>query len=656
MAMNMQQQHDRRLAVLAAHLAHSQQGPTRSVMPQQTCGIMAVVGREAVGQYLVEGLKILEARGYDSAGMATVDTSGNLTTSKFASKGSTNDSIELLSKELNQHSSSVTGIAHTRWATHGGATDVNAHPHLDQSGRIAVVHNGVIENYAVIKKQLKEKYQINFVSETDSEVIAQLIGLYVKEGKETLEAVRDALHELEGTWGLVVLDRLAPGTLIVAKNGSPMLIGLAKDKTFVSSESVAFGRHSKEFIALEDNEIAVLTPGAHSMELSRIRTMEAQEIQTSPSPFPHWTLKEIMEQPEALSRALNYGGRLMGDDGAKLGGLSANNDALSRIKHLVIAACGTSYYAGLCGAHFMLFLEAFETVQVIDAAELEEFQLPAPHDGGLLVISQSGETKDVHRALCMAQEQGLPCISVVNAVGSLIARTTGCGIYLNAGRENAVASTKAFTSQVTVLCLVALWFSKMHHRDAARAKGRRRVMVESIQRLPMSVGMTCNVQIRQQCKIVAEKLFKNKIEHIFVLGKGSCMPIAMEGALKIKEISYVHAEGYPGGALKHGPFALIEEGTPIIFIILDGIHAPKMKVALEEVSARGAYPITITNIPNIWKSYAKDMGDVILVPSNGLLSNLLAIIPLQFIAYELSCLKGINPDRPRHLAKTVTVD
>lgn len=650
------QQHDRRLAVLAAHLAQSHTFPTVTVTPHQTCGIMAVVGRENVGAFLIEGLKILEARGYDSAGIATVDTTGTITTTKFASKGSTNDSIDLLQKELGKHTQSVTGIAHTRWATHGGATDINAHPHLDASGRIAVVHNGVIENYASLKKQLKEKHNITFASETDSEVIAQLIGLYVKDGKDVVTATKEALNELEGTWGLVVLDRLSPGTLVVAKYGSPMLIGLAKDKTFVSSEAVAFGRHSKEYIALEDNEIAVLTPGSHSMELSRVRTMETQEIEVSPAPYPHWTLKEILEQPEALSRALNYGGRLFGEDGAKLGGLSANRDSLFRVKHLVIAACGTSFYSGLAGAHFMMMLESFETVQVLDAAELEEFQLPAAGDGGLLVISQSGETKDVHRALTMAQEQGLPCISVVNAVGSMIARTTGCGIYLNAGRENAVASTKAFTSQVTVLCLVALWFSKMHHKDAARAKARRKVLVESLQRLPMSVGMTCALPIRQQCKLIADKLFKNKVEHIFVLGKGSCMPIAMEGALKIKEISYVHAEGYPGGALKHGPFALIEEGTPIIFIILDGIHAPKMKTALEEVSARGAYPITITNIPHIWKNYQKDMGDVITIPSNGALSNLLAVIPLQFIAYELSCLKGINPDRPRHLAKTVTVD
>jgi len=294
---------------------------------------------------------------------------------------------------------------------------------------------------------------------------------------------------------------------------------------------------------------------------------------------------------------------------------------------------------------------------VIDAAEMEEFHLPSA-EGGLLVISQSGETKDVHRALLLAQDQGLPCLSVVNSVGSLIARTTACGIYLNAGRENAVASTKAFTSQVVVLALVALWFSKHVHSRLPedRTRLRRKALVDALHRLPTCVGMTTSPETRSQCHQVAQKIFTTNVQHLFVLGKGPCMPIALERALKIKEISYLHAEGYAGGALKHGPFALIEPGTPIIFLIIDDQHAPKMKTAIEEVSARGAWPITITNIPNIWKNYAKPMGDVIAIPSNGVLTSLLAVVPLQLIAYELSVLKGNNPDRPRHLAKTVTVD
>jgi len=324
---------------------------------------------------------------------------------------------------------------------------------------------------------------------------------------------------------------------------------------------------------------------------------------------------------------------------------------------LVIAACGTSYFSGLLGAHYMRQLDSFLTVQVIDAAELEEFHLPDARTGGLLVISQSGETKDVHRAIQLAQGQGLPVISIVNAVGSLIARSTSCGVYLNAGRENAVASTKAFTSQVTVLALLALWFSKLcQNGEQDTAKVRRKAFVDCLHRLPTSVGQALSVDCRTKCAEIAREFVEKDVQHIFVLGKGQAMPIALEGALKIKEISYLHAEGYPGGALKHGPFALIDSNVPVIFIVLDDQHEHKMRVCVEEVQARGASIITVTNIPNIWKGYTKNMGHVINVPTNGALTSLLCILPLQILAYELSLMKGINPDRPRHLAKTVTVD
>jgi len=294
---------------------------------------------------------------------------------------------------------------------------------------------------------------------------------------------------------------------------------------------------------------------------------------------------------------------------------------------------------------------SFETIQVIDAAELTESDLPLA-GGGLLVISQSGETKDVHRALQVAMNKGLPVISVVNVVGSLIARSTGVGVYVNAGRENAVASTKAFTCQLTVLALISLWFSKLHSGVDRRA---REGLSESLHRLPTNVGMLLRSSVHEQVKSIAKTLVDRKVEHIFVLGKGPAMPIALEGALKIKEISYIHAEGYPGGALKHGPFALIEEGMPIIFVILDDENAPKMVTAVEEVRARGAHTITVTNVANIFKG-RKNMGDVIHVPSNGPTTMILCVLPLQLLAYELSMLRGINPDRPRHLAKTVTVD
>jgi glucosamine--fructose-6-phosphate aminotransferase (isomerizing) len=642
---------NRRLGILIGHLTESY---NRKIHSQDCCGIVAVIGNEPAANCLLEGLKILEARGYDSAGITTIDVGGSreLLTTKYASSGATNNAIQILEQNMGVHKKNSVGIAHTRWATHGGATDSNAHPHLDKDNRIAVAHNGVIENFAELKKWLQKEHNIEFRSETDTEVIAQLIGLFVRQGMELSVAVNHALDKLRGTWGLVILDKQSPDKIIVAKNGSPMLIGLGQDRNFVASEPAAFARYTKEYIALEDNEIAIITATSHSLDRSRVEISNQLPEQSTPAPYPHWTLKEIMEQPEALSRALNYGGRLLGEEGSKLGGLDRNKEILLPIKHLLITACGTSFYSGLAGAHIMRHLGGFETVQVIDAAEVEDSNIPSK-DGAMVVISQSGETKDVHRALILGQSKGIPCISIVNAVGSLIARSTDCGVYLNAGRENAVASTKAFTCQVTVLSLVGLWFAQQKQTD----HHKRKAFVEALHRLPTNFGMFLRSDsIHKQIKDIATKLIAKKTQHIFVLGKGAALPIAMEGALKIKEVSYIHAEGYPGGALKHGPFALINTGTPIIFIILDDVHLPKMKTAVEETQARGSYCITITNARNIYANYDKNMGDVIQIPSNGPLTNLMAVIPLQLLAYELSVQQGINPDRPRHLAKTVTVD
>jgi len=641
---------NRRLAVLAHHLSTGPRGGNGGLRTVDCCGIIAVVGTDPAVNILVEGLKILEARGYDSAGISTIDGRGELVTTKYASSGSTSNAIQLLEAKSTAHGSNVIGIAHTRWATHGGATDVNAHPHLDASDRVAVVHNGVIENNAELKEWLQHEHKIQFRSQTDTEVISQLIGLFLRQGQDLQTAINSAIGKLEGTWGLAILDKQHPDRIIVAKNGSPLLIGVGDGKTFVASEPSAFARYTKNFIGLQDRETAVITAKGHSLDDSRVTVAEVEKPEVSPAPWPNWTIKEIMEQPQAISRALNYGGRLI-DDGAKLGGLDKNRDSLKSIRHLIIAACGTSYFAGIAGSQIMRHLRSFETIQVIDAAELTETDLPVA-GGGLLVISQSGETKDVHRALQIAMNKGLPVVSVVNVVGSMIARSTGVGVYVNAGRENAVASTKAFTCQVTVLSLIALWFAKMQN---SVDRPKREALSESLHRLPTNVGMLLRSNIQENIKAIAKKLVDRKVEHMFVLGKGPAMPIALEGALKIKEISYIHAEGYPGGALKHGPFALIEEGMPIIFVILDDENAPKMVTAVEEVRARGAHTITVTNLPNIFKS-RKNMGDVITVPNNGPMTHILCVIPLQLLAYELSVQRGINPDRPRHLAKTVTVD
>lgn len=606
------------------------------------CGIIGFVGDEDAVNYITDGLTILENRGYDSAGLATVSPNGELVLTKFAS-GDAGDAIEHLKQAAGRHVGHRLGIGHTRWATHGAKTDANAHPHLDSKKRVAVVHNGVITNYAILKDELQAQ-GIVFASQTDTEVIAQLIGTALDRGLELTEAVRGTLQKIEGTWGLAIVSPLLPDGIIVAKNGSPIVIGVAEGKAFVASEPVAFGASTRDFIALDNGEIAIVRANREGLDLTRLEKAAEETVAVSPAPYPHWTIKEILEQPEAVRRTLNHGARIKSDVEVKLGGLETRASELVDIKHLVIAACGTSFHAGMYAAQSMRSLHAFETVQVVDASELTPQHFPS-HGAGLLVISQSGETKDVHRAVILAQTLDVPVFSVVNAVGSLIARTTQCGVYLNAGRERAVASTKAFVTQVTALELIAIWFAEQRNIEVAK----RRQLIDELRRLP--TNLEASLKLRERCQEVAKTLLE--AQHMFVLGKGYGEAIAREGALKIKEITYLHAEGYPGGALKHGPFALIESGTPVLLVILDDEHADHMRTAAEEVRARGARTIVITDHASLVNHVADD---IIEIPKDGTLAGLLATIPMQLVAYELATMKGINPDKPRNLAKAVTVD
>ena len=388
----------------------------------------------------------------------------------------------------------------------------------------------------------------------------------------------------DGTWGLAVVNKQHPGEIIVACNGSPMVIGLGEGKTFIASETSAFSKYTKNFIAMKDGEIGVVQASGTTLDFSRVQTAPEYDVLLTPHPHPHFTIKECLEQPEAIARALSYGARMNGKR-IVLGGMDKNEQMLSQVHNLLLTGCGTSRYAAELGAKIMRDLDCFDTVSVLDSAEVRRSDIPRKA-GALLAVSQSGETKDVHRAVKIGEEAGVPCISVVNVVGSLIARATGLGVYLNAGRESAVASTKAFSTQVTVLALLALWFRQQKEdREKLVEPALKRELLEALQRLPISFGMA--IRTRDQCReVAAELLTKN---NLFVLGKGYGEPIAMEGALKIKEMTYLHAEGYSGGALKHGPFALIEgvdgrEGqTPVIILILDDDHASHMRTAAEEV-------------------------------------------------------------------------
>jgi glutamine---fructose-6-phosphate transaminase (isomerizing) len=630
----------KRLSILERHLNFD-----KSSLLKPTCGIIAYIGDQNCNGFLLEGLSILQNRGYDSAGMATLSLDHNLFVSKFASRENTSDSIETLQKNQAKHEGHKIGIAHTRWATHGGKTDNNAHPHLDSKNRIAIVHNGIIENCEILREQLKSKGVV-FRSETDSEVIAQMIGFEVE--KTSFEdAVRKVINCLEGTWGLVVMDRQNPDRLIAARNGSPLLIGHGANQMFVSSEPLAFSKFTREYIALENGEIAIIKQNSHTLDTKRIKISTSEKILNTPEPYPHWTLKEIIEQPSALSRVLNYGGRIDSESSVRLGGLSNSAAELLKINHLIISACGTSLNAAEYGSHLMRTIGCFESVQTVDAAEIIP-QYFKQKDCGLLVISQSGETKDVHNVVMMAQNQRIPVFSCINSVDSLIARTTQCGVYINAGREVSVASTKAFTCQIATLFLIAIWF---HQHRCPNQIQIRKSLIEDLHRLPTMIG-ACIDRNREKSLALAQTLLDK--ESIFVLGKGYGFPVAKEGSLKLKEITYIHAEGYSGGALKHGPFALIEEGMPVILIILNDEHLNKMLTCAAEVKARGAFIIGISNIdtPQI-----RDLcRQLIIVPSNGSFSALQTVIPLQLISYYLGVARSVNPDKPRNLAKAVTVD
>ena len=628
------------------------------------CGIAGVVGAKGDARdYLIEGLTILKNRGYDSAGIATMsDVNPSLTVTKFASEGENADGLNLVDKNSKSSNGHNIGIAHTRWATHGGKTDANAHPHTSSCGKIALVHNGTLNNANELRRELQARGH-HFNSETDTEVIAKLIGEFYEKGgcKSVKLATEQALARCDGSWGLCIMCTDCPDQLVVARNGSPLVIGIGSDRTYIASETSAFNRYTKNFISMNDGEIGVLRADGSTLDLTRMQEAPDQKVKLSPAPYPHWTLKECFEQPEAIARALGFGGRLTAEH-VSLGGLEKMKDELARVKYLTLSACGTSLNAAKYAEKLMRHLGSFDSVHSLDASETTQNDFPRSSqkakESAFLVVSQSGETKDVANLVNAAQEKDLTVMSVVNAVGSLIARTTKLGVYCNAGRENAVASTKAFTTQVTVLALIALWFREIkdralgieeHSAEAASLK-------DSLMRLPICCGMA--LKDRDACKHVAERL--NGKEHCFILGKGYGEPVAMEGALKIKEMCYLHAEGYSGGALKHGPFALIENdengkqgATPIIMLILDDAHAHHMRTAAEEVKARGADVIVITDKAELADGIDENP---LLIPSNGPMTALGAVLPIQLIAYELAMLRGINPDTPRNLAKAVTVD
>jgi glucosamine--fructose-6-phosphate aminotransferase (isomerizing) len=608
------------------------------------CGIVGYIGRREAAPILLEGLRRLEYRGYDSAGLAVHGGRGIIVTRKLAGRV---DGLADLVARLPVHG--TVGIAHTRWATHGAPTERNAHPHLDCRGRVAVVHNGIIENADALRTAL-ERAGHTFYTDTDTETLAHLVE---DAPGDTLEArVIAALEHVEGTYGLVVLSADEPAKIVVARRGSPVLLGVGDDEYFVASDAAAVLEHTRSVVYLDDGDIAVLTPDAYHVidreSHVQIRAvddvswdLEALEL----GGYPHFMLKEICEQADTVRSTLR--GRLLWADGAaRLNGLNLPPAECAAVRRIVIVACGTSWHAGLVGRHL---IEEWARIPVeVEYASEYRYRTQLAIPGTLTVaISQSGETADTLEAMRAARRAGSRVVGIVNVVGSTIAREADGGIYLHAGPEIGVASTKAFTSQIVALALFALYLGRA--RGLSLAAGQ-----EIACRLAQLPGLVARaLALEPQVKAIAERVAR--ADNVLYLGRGVNFPVALEGALKLKEISYIHAEGYPAAEMKHGPIALIDDAMPVVFVAPKDDVYGKVVSNMQEVRARGGRVVAVTTEGN------GELGGLAeqrlcVPPTHPLLSPVLTAVPLQLLAYHIAVLRGCDVDRPRNLAKSVTVE
>jgi glucosamine--fructose-6-phosphate aminotransferase (isomerizing) len=610
------------------------------------CGISAFIGNFNGIAYAFDGIKVLQNRGYDSSGVCSINEDNQFICHKYATKQN-QTAIDILENDVYKHTPGKIAQFHTRWSTTGGKTDINAHPHIDYTDRFSIVHNGIIENYASVKKDLIENYNAEFKSQTDTEVIVNLISIMYNKYNDVEEAIKQALLNLEGTWAFVLITTIHPNKMFCARHGSPLLIGFGDNFNIISSEQAGFCNYVNNYICLNDNDIVVLEQTNDTVIFNKknyynIREVTVGTIEKSPSPFPHWTIKEIHEQSDAVLRTLNYGSRLV-EDKVRLGGFNRNEKDLRHIDNLILLGCGTSYNAGLYTSNVFKRISGFNSVQTFDGAEFSEFDIPKTNKTATIFISQSGETRDLIRCIDICKKHDLIMIGVINVVDSFIAREVHCGVYLNAGREVAVASTKAFTTQVTALYMIAVWFAQIRNIN----EHLRKVIINDIRRLPLDIKQVIGLN-QQEIKQIANFLVdKNSM---FILGKGTSEAIAKEGALKIKEIGYIHAEAYSSSALKHGPFSLLGPNTPVIIVTLDDDNILKNEAVCEEIVARDSLVIAITNTEISPKYNIK-----LNVPKNKTFSELLSVIPMQLIAYELALSKNTNPDQPKNLAKVITV-
>jgi glucosamine--fructose-6-phosphate aminotransferase (isomerizing) len=607
------------------------------------CGIVAILTKiDNCYSSLLNGLKKLQNRGYDSAGICSIN--GNFVLNKYASN--IVSAIYKLENDENLHKSSKIGIAHTRWATHGGKTDENSHPHLSSDNKFVVVHNGIIENFVSLKNMLISN-GFSFSSQTDTEVISNLLAYNYKQcNNDILMTINKTIQQLEGTWGLAILCIDYPNELYCTKNGSPILIGQTDEYVMATSEQSGFNEDIQKYIVLNNYDICIIRKLNNEIKIQTTHEYKYNPITTqynslTPYPYSHWTIKEIYEQKDSILRAISFGGRIIDNDSVQLGGLYSQKNKLMNIENIILLGCGTSYNAGFLGVYFFKDLCEFNTVQIFDGAEFTLNDVPKKGKTALILLSQSGETKDLHRCIEIAKKNDLLTIGVVNVVDSLIAREVDCGCYLNAGKEVAVASTKSFTSQLLLLSMIAIWFAQNHHIN----KSKRIQYISDLSNLCNNISESFTDLEKNIDNVL--HLFNNT--SCFILGKGQNEALAREASLKIKEISYIHSEAYSSSSLKHGPFALLCDNFPVILIIPDDEHFHKNMNAYYEIKSRKANILVITN-------KKIDVENVIYVPFNKTYNSILSIIPLQMLAYKLSVNKGINPDMPKNLAKVVTVE
>ncbi|MDR0968957.1 MAG: glutamine--fructose-6-phosphate transaminase (isomerizing) [Lentimicrobiaceae bacterium] len=614
------------------------------------CGIVAYIGQKNACPILINGLKRLEYRGYDSAGIALFDSEQNLNV--YKTKGKVSD-LENFIKDKNTEGK--IGIAHTRWATHGEPNDVNAHPHYSQSKDIALIHNGIIENYAPLRKEL-EKRGFTFQSHTDTEVLVNLIeDIQQNEKVDLFEAVRIALNQVVGAYAIAIISKKEPYTLIVARKGSPLVIGIGKEGDYyIASDATPIIEHTRKVVYLDEEEIALVqrntdiciktikneekTPYVHELE------MNLQELEKGG--FNHFMLKEIYEQASSIRDSMR--GRLHPEtDTISLGGISDYEQKILRADRIIIVGCGTSWHAGLVGEYLLEELARIH-VEVEYASEFRYRNPIISERDVVIAISQSGETADTLAAIRLAKEKGATILGICNVVGSSIARETHAGVYTHAGPEIGVASTKAFTAQVTVLTLLALRLAQL---KASITKSRFKELAIELESIPEKVKQL--LKNDEQIIKIAER-FKDTRNAIY-LGRGINFPIALEGALKLKEISYIHAEGYPAAEMKHGPIALIDEEMPVVVVATSQRIYEKVISNIQEIKSRKGKVIAIVTEGN---QQIKDIVDYIIeIPcTEELFVPLLATIPLQKMSYHIAVMRGCNVDQPRNLAKSVTVE